>query len=232
MIVGAGLSGLTAARHVVGAATRRSCSRPATASAAGRSTTRSATARWSRSAASGSDRPRITSPRSRRGARRRHVQDLQQGQLPVLRERQADAVLSHAARSGRSRRTRPRSGSSARAGEARLDGQDGATRQAVDGAQRPRVGQPDVRDVQARERARIAARPTCSTSGSRRCSPASRATSRCCTSCSTSTRPGNERTPGTFERLINTAGGAQDSRFVGGSQQVSIRAAQRARQRA
>jgi monoamine oxidase len=36
---------------------------------------------------------------------------------------------------------------------------------------------------------------------------------------------GNERTPGTIERLINTAGGAQDSRFVGGSQLVSIRAA-------
>jgi monoamine oxidase len=37
---------------------------------------------------------------------------------------------------------------------------------------------------------------------------------------------GNETTPGTFERLINTAGGAQDSRFVGGSQLVSIKAAQ------
>ena len=37
---------------------------------------------------------------------------------------------------------------------------------------------------------------------------------------------GNSTTPGTFERLINTAGGAQDSRFVGGSQLVSIRLAQ------
>jgi monoamine oxidase len=36
---------------------------------------------------------------------------------------------------------------------------------------------------------------------------------------------GDESTPGTFERLINTAGGAQESRFVGGSQLVSIRAA-------
>ncbi len=36
---------------------------------------------------------------------------------------------------------------------------------------------------------------------------------------------GNERSPGTFERLISTAGGAQDSRFVGGSQLISIRAA-------
>jgi monoamine oxidase len=36
---------------------------------------------------------------------------------------------------------------------------------------------------------------------------------------------GNEDTPGTFERLINTAGGAQESRFVGGSQLVSIRMA-------
>jgi monoamine oxidase len=38
---------------------------------------------------------------------------------------------------------------------------------------------------------------------------------------------GNETTPGTFERLINTADGAQDSRFVGGSQLVSVRLAKR-----
>ncbi len=37
---------------------------------------------------------------------------------------------------------------------------------------------------------------------------------------------GNESTPGTFERLIDTRGGAQDSRFVGGSQLVSIKAAE------
>jgi monoamine oxidase len=36
---------------------------------------------------------------------------------------------------------------------------------------------------------------------------------------------GNESTPGILERLINTAGGAQESRFVGGSQLVSIRLA-------
>jgi monoamine oxidase len=36
---------------------------------------------------------------------------------------------------------------------------------------------------------------------------------------------GNETTPGTFERLINTAGGAQESRFVGGSQLVALKAA-------
>ena len=33
---------------------------------------------------------------------------------------------------------------------------------------------------------------------------------------------GNEQNVGTFERLINTAGGAQESRYVGGSQRVSI----------
>ena len=38
---------------------------------------------------------------------------------------------------------------------------------------------------------------------------------------------GNEQTPGSFNRLINTADGAQDSRFVGGSQRVSIEAARR-----
>ena len=36
---------------------------------------------------------------------------------------------------------------------------------------------------------------------------------------------GNERTPGTFERLINTAGGAQESRFVGGSQLLPLKLA-------
>ena len=38
---------------------------------------------------------------------------------------------------------------------------------------------------------------------------------------------GNESTPGNFERLINTAGGAQESRLVGGSQQIAIRLARR-----
>ena len=33
---------------------------------------------------------------------------------------------------------------------------------------------------------------------------------------------GNENTPGTFERLINTAGGAQESRFEGGSQRLPL----------
>jgi monoamine oxidase len=36
---------------------------------------------------------------------------------------------------------------------------------------------------------------------------------------------GNESTPGNFVRLISTGGGAQESRFVGGSQLVSIRMA-------
>ncbi len=38
---------------------------------------------------------------------------------------------------------------------------------------------------------------------------------------------GNEQNPGSFNRLINTADGAQDSRFVGGSQRISIEAARR-----
>jgi monoamine oxidase len=41
---------------------------------------------------------------------------------------------------------------------------------------------------------------------------------------------GNEGTPGTFERLINTAGGAQEQRFVGGSQLIAIRLARRLEQ--
>jgi len=38
---------------------------------------------------------------------------------------------------------------------------------------------------------------------------------------------GNERMPGSITRLITTGGGAQDSRFVGGSQLISIRLAHR-----
>ncbi|MGZ4294541.1 MAG: flavin monoamine oxidase family protein, partial [Solirubrobacteraceae bacterium] len=38
---------------------------------------------------------------------------------------------------------------------------------------------------------------------------------------------GNEKTPGSLVRLISTGGGAQDSRFVGGSQLISIRMAAR-----
>ncbi len=37
---------------------------------------------------------------------------------------------------------------------------------------------------------------------------------------------GNESTPGTIERLFDTPGGAQESRFIGGSQLVPIRVAQ------
>jgi len=37
---------------------------------------------------------------------------------------------------------------------------------------------------------------------------------------------GDERNPGTFDRLINVAGGAQESRFVGGSQLLSLRMAE------
>jgi len=37
---------------------------------------------------------------------------------------------------------------------------------------------------------------------------------------------GNERNPGTFERNFSTAGGAQESRFVGGSQLIPLRIAQ------
>ncbi len=36
---------------------------------------------------------------------------------------------------------------------------------------------------------------------------------------------GNERTPGNFARLISTGGGAQETRFVGGSQLISLRVA-------
>lgn len=38
---------------------------------------------------------------------------------------------------------------------------------------------------------------------------------------------GDERNPGTFERNFNTRGGAQESRFVGGSQQLCIKLAKR-----
>jgi monoamine oxidase len=38
---------------------------------------------------------------------------------------------------------------------------------------------------------------------------------------------GDEGNPGNFERLLNTAGGAQESRFVGGSQEIALRAGAR-----
>jgi monoamine oxidase len=38
---------------------------------------------------------------------------------------------------------------------------------------------------------------------------------------------GNETTPGSFARLISTGGGAQDARFVGGSQRIAIGLARR-----
>jgi monoamine oxidase len=38
---------------------------------------------------------------------------------------------------------------------------------------------------------------------------------------------GNEKTPGSFARLVTTAGGAQERRFVGGSQLIAIEAAKR-----
>ncbi len=43
---------------------------------------------------------------------------------------------------------------------------------------------------------------------------------------------GNETTPGDFNRLINTAGGAQESRYVGGSQRVVQRLAKKIGKRA
>ncbi|WP_307833223.1 flavin monoamine oxidase family protein [Pimelobacter simplex] len=42
---------------------------------------------------------------------------------------------------------------------------------------------------------------------------------------------GNETNPGTFERSSDTAGGAQESRFVGGSQRVPLELARRLRKR-
>jgi monoamine oxidase len=42
---------------------------------------------------------------------------------------------------------------------------------------------------------------------------------------------GNEQNPGTFERNFNTAGGAQESRFVGGAQTVALRVASQLGQR-
>src|SRR5438876_11337233 len=42
---------------------------------------------------------------------------------------------------------------------------------------------------------------------------------------------GNEQNPGTFERNFDTAGGAQESRFVGGAQTVALRVAAQLGQR-
>ena len=51
--------------------------------------------------------------------------------------------------------------------------------------------------------------------------------SRCSTSLQYTAAAGNAKTPGSFLRLITTAGGAQERRFVGGSQLVSEKLADR-----
>ncbi len=58
-----------------------------------------------------------------------------------------------------------------------------------------------------------------------RSSAPSRASSRCSSSSSTSPRRATSATSGTFERNFNTRGGAQESRFVGGSQEICFRVA-------
>ena len=65
-----------------------------------------------------------------------------------------------------------------------------------------------------------------------RSSAPSRASSRCSSSLFYIAASGNEENVGTFERNFNTRGGAQESRFVGGSQLICERMAQKLGRRA
>ena len=89
------------------------------------------------------------------------------------------------------------------------------------------LGPDDARRLDARPRspARRAARS--SSPPARRSGAPTRRSSRCSTSCSTRPRPATPRHPGSFLRLITTGGGAQESRFVGGSQLISEKVADR-----
>ena len=99
--------------------------------------------------------------------------------------------------------------------QAELDGAGARSGGALDGAARARVGRADVRDMEARQRPAPPARASCSSSLSRRCSACRVVTSRCCSSSSTSARRA------TSTCSIDTAGGAQERQFTGGTQQIA-----------
>ena len=233
VVVGGGIAGLVAARRTRARRARRSsCSRPATGSAAGCSTTtstgRARTARPSRPAARSSARPRTTSPGSPSELKVPTFHEYDEGnsvyvssttgRIGVLRHRAAGP--DHPARRGgaaqQDRRLSPRE----------IDG-----RRAVDPPERRRVGRDDARRLDPR---RIAAQRRGRREPDRVLDPARlrrrpRPSSRCSTCSGTSPAAGNEENVGTFARNSDTANGAQESRFVGGSQLIPLRLASAAR---
>ena len=191
IIVGAGLSGPDRARNVVKAGPLGDRARgPRPRRRHARSTTTSATRQGRRDRRS-VDRADPGSPRGAgQGTRGQDVQDIQQRQLPVLRERQAHAVLAQG----------PARADPARPDRRRRSSQPcwrSSTRWPRRSRSRRRGRPPDAEDWDGQtfetfkrsQHARPGRQRACSISRSRPCSRASRATSRCCTSCSTSTRP-------------------------------------------
>ncbi len=91
----------------------------------------------------------------------------------------------------------------------------------MDGAQRAGVGQPDLRDLEAGQHVIRGARLLLDLAIEAVWAAEPRDVS--LLHVLTYIRgAGNEKTGGSLNRLINTAGGAQESRFVGGSQRVSL----------
>ena len=100
-------------------------------------------------------------------------------------------------------------------------------RRALEGAPGRRVGPDDTSALARPEPLHDGCARGCSTSRARRSGAPSRASSRCCTRSAYTATAGNETTKGDFARLISTPGGAQESRFVGGSQRIAQLVAKR-----
>ena len=195
-IVGAGFAGLTAARELAARATRWSCSRPATGSAArvlnaeiggGEITERGGTF-------TGPTQDRLIALAEQHGSR--HLPDLQQRREPLHRQRRRGCASPTPARPVRRRRIPVILPDLALiVARSRPEVDHGAGRRPVDGAEGRRVGRPDARGVHRGERDHARSSRRWSRSRPGRSSAPSRASSRCSTCSSTSPPRATRRTP-------------------------------------
>ena len=209
VVVGAGFAGLAAARDLVGGGRSVAVVEARDrVSAVGSATRPSATARSSRWAASGSGPPRTGSWRWPRTSGVETFPTYDTG----------SRVLHFGGRRGTYKGTIPRINPLVIAdvgrAQARLESlaKKVPLDAPVDGGPGRGLGRRHLRDLAPAQHAHAARHGRCSPWASRRCSRASPATCRCCTCSSTPTRRDRSRWP------IDTGGGAQQDRFVGGSQ--------------